>query len=166
MLAAESTNLQWATFIAAAIGGVAALVVVIVYSIQTYIMNQTRIGTSVIEAVKWMQSDEMRQRREEVYKLEITPLTPAQLNDNAHEGERDSLETVADSLNTLAYMANHRMIPKKIVLGLWAPAYARCWPLAKPWVEFRRGGGKEHQGLWRDFQTLAEEVQNAGPIGH
>ena len=63
MLAVESTDLQWATFVAAAIGAVAAFVVVIIYAIQTYIMIQTRVGTSVIEAVKWMQSDEMRQRR-------------------------------------------------------------------------------------------------------
>jgi hypothetical protein len=98
-----------------------------------------------------MQSDEMRQRRAAVYELEITPLTPAQLNDDAHRAERDSLETVAHSLNTLAYMANHRMIPKKVVLGLWEPTYARCWPIAKPWVEFRRGGRNDHRRLWRDF---------------
>jgi hypothetical protein len=51
MLAVESTDLQWATFLAAAIGAVAAFVVVIIYAIQTYIMIQTRVGTSVIEAV-------------------------------------------------------------------------------------------------------------------
>jgi hypothetical protein len=71
-LALESTDLQWATFIAAVIVAVTALAVVIIYVIQTYIMIQTRVGTSVIEAVQWMESDEMRRRRAELYRQLVT----------------------------------------------------------------------------------------------
>lgn len=159
----STTDLDWATFIASSLAAISALAVVVVYVIQTHILNQSRLGTNLFEVFRWLQDEHMTRCRATLYRM--PPRTAQDLAQPDCADELRALETVAHSFNSAAFMARNRMIPKELLIANWGEVIVRCWPIVEPWAEYRRASEQGHDLLWSDFELLAKEAERATPTG-
>lgn len=158
-----TTTLDWATFIASSIAAMSAIAVVVVYVIQTHILNQSRLGANLLEVLRWLQDEDMRTCRTILYQM--PPRTPEELQQPACAEELSALEGVAHSFNSAAFMARKRMIPKGLLVENWGGVMSRCWPIVQPWAEYRRALDDGHKRLWSDFEQVATDAKEASPTG-
>lgn len=77
---------------------------------------------------------------------------------NQWKNETDAIaaaEQVGRTLDAIAQMVYHGMLPKALLLKHTRTSVARCWTIIEPHVLERR---KKAPELWQAFQDLAEEA--------
>ena len=141
----SASALSWATFgvvVATAVGALGAF----------WVANRARVGANLIEAIRFLQSAEMRRNRAIVYNL---TLSPQELERPENRETLDRIEEVAQIYNVIGLMYSERMLKRRPFIRNWGFSILRSWKKLEPWILHRRCRDGDPK-MWSEFEEMVK----------
>jgi hypothetical protein len=148
---------NWDAFGALATAGSGLVVLLSVPLLIQQIVELRRAtnGQAFANAVQQIQDEEVREARSVLFSLrkkDVSDWTTA---------EKSHVKKVCSTYNTVAIMARHGMLPKRIIVEYWRTSILDSWQVASPLVKQIREEIKAPQ-FYGNFEWLANEASKTG----
>jgi len=137
--------------------GVTAIGALVIGALQTRRMRRTWQAQNAIDILRDMQSETQRAARHTIFGLKGDRIP----YNTWTEEEKHKAGVVIQLLNTAAYLAKRRLIPRTILDDLWGDIFRGAYESAHEHVIERRELGDK--GLWKEFSDVAEDLLTKAP---
>jgi hypothetical protein len=120
-------------------------------------MRKTWQAQNALDLLRDIQSDAQRAARGCIFGLKGDGVPLA----NWTIEQEHQADLVVQQLNTAAYLAEHRLVPARMLNDLWGDIFRRAYGAAHDRIDERRRLGDPD--LWQSFTRVAEKLLKKAP---